>query len=1058
MRRNALIALAYACAGGLALLLAIPPGFASPLFFPAGIAVATVLRFGPRVLPATFAGSLIINIALGLQDPHRWTSTGALAILMVAIGATFQAWVGARLIARTASDDLALDSGAAITRFMLLGGPLSCLVNASWSTLSLHLFGLVPAEQLLFTWANWWIGDAVGVAIVAPICLTFIGEPRSLWRPRRLTVALPIICITLIASVAVLRVGNWERERALTNFKLVSDDLHHRIETRLHEHLLVLQALRGVFVGSEDVTRREFRQVADPWLLRYPSIQAMGVYTLVEQADLAAFVAARRDEGLSDFEVFDRGEGGQRRPVRSAPRYEVLTYIEPLTRNRAAIGLSADSIDLVRRAIDRSALLDAPVVTRPFRLTQETGHQLGVVVYWRVSQRMGDPTAVHPQETHPASELNTVFVTMRLDDLLNNIVPTDAQASVCLMSGSQGSLRQRYAGPAGCELANSGDETVDDRQFQFADDIWTVRVTASAPLLASQGRWSAWFFAASGMLAVGLLCAFLLLVTGRTLRVEELVRRRTAELEREIAEHRKTETALRNSHELVRSIIDAASVGLTYCAPDGRFMHVNQRFCDITGYTPEQLNALTFEQITHPDDVEKDKALYDRLIAGEIEHYDIDKRYVKPEGAPVWVHTMISLNRDPGGEMQSSIAVVEDISERYRLREAERAREMAEAANLAKSEFLSRMSHELRTPLNAMLGFAQLLAADVTQPLTPNQLDRVDRVQRAGWHLLEMINEVLDLSRIEAGAVRLSLQPVDLVPMLDECATMLAPQREQRGLRQQTMIEPGTPRVMADPTRLRQVLTNLFSNALKYNRPGGSISIRAHTIADDQVELEIDDTGIGMTPEQVAQLFQPFNRLGRDTSGEEGTGIGLVITKRLVELMQGELSVFSRAGQGTRCIVRLPIAHMPADMPATSTQPRVAPAVYGPRRVLYIEDNPVNAEVMRSLMDLRPQIELIVAETAAEGLEVLRQTGCDLLLLDMNLPDAHGLDVLKEVRETPQTAHLPVLVVSADALEAQIQRAMQAGADGYVTKPFSMQAALECIDEMLARGDASRKA
>ena len=179
MRRNALIALAYACAGGLALLLAIPPGFASPLFFPAGIAVATVLRFGPRVLPATFAGSLIINIALGLQDPHRWTSTGALAILMVAIGATFQAWVGARLIARTASDDLALDSGAAITRFMLLGGPLSCLVNASWSTLSLHLFGLVPAEQLLFTWANWWIGDAVGVAIVAPICLTFIGAAQT---------------------------------------------------------------------------------------------------------------------------------------------------------------------------------------------------------------------------------------------------------------------------------------------------------------------------------------------------------------------------------------------------------------------------------------------------------------------------------------------------------------------------------------------------------------------------------------------------------------------------------------------------------------------------------------------------------------------------------------------------------------------------------------------------------------------------------------------------------------------------------------------------------------
>lgn len=1048
MRLNALIALVYGLVGGVALLLAIPPGFASPLFFPAGVALAVVLRYGPRVLPAVFVGSLLVNVPLGMQDPLRWTSAGIIALILVALGAATQALAGASLIKRALGDDIALDSGESVSRFLLLGGPVACMINACWSTLVLTLFGLVPAEHAAFTWANWWIGDAVGVAIAAPIALTFIGEPQSLWRPRRLSVALPMAGITLVAGLSVQRVGVWEHERALTNFKLVADDMHHRIETRLREHLLVLQAVRGVFVGSEAVTREEFREIALPWLLRYPSIQAIGQYTTVPHEALGEFIAARRREGEPEFRVFDRGDAGQRLPARPATQYDILTYIEPIEQNRAALGLNADSIDIVRRAIDRTTHLDAPVATKPFRLTQETANQLGVVVYWRVVGDM-EATAKSPKDAY------TVFITMRLDDLLASVVPPDAEAKACLMSGSQGSLRQRYAGPANCESIQDDNVPVDDRQFPFADDIWTVRVVGAGPMLATQGRWSAWLFAAAGMSAVSLLGAFLLLVTGRTLRVEELVHRRTGELEREVQEHRKTETALRDSHELVRSIIDAASVGLTYCAPDGRFIHVNQRFCEITGYTPEQLTQLRFDQISHPDDVDEDKALYARLIAGEIQRYDLDKRYLRPDGAQVWAHVMISVNRDASGEVSSSIAVVEDISERHRLREAERAREMAEAANRAKSEFLSRMSHELRTPLNAMLGFAQLLAADVTQPLTHAQLARVDRVQRAGWHLLEMINEILDLSRIEAGAVRLSLQPVDLTALLDECATMLAPQREQRGLRMQTLIEPGTPRVLADSTRLRQVLTNLLSNALKYNQPGGSIVIRASAVNAAQVEIEIADTGIGMTNEQVAQLFQPFNRLGRDASSEEGTGIGLVITKRLVELMHGELSVVSHQGEGTHCLVRLPIATGTPSAPAQNAQTRTETPVYGRRRVMYIEDNPVNAEVMRSLLDLRPQIELIVRETAAQGLEVLRRSPCDLLLLDMNLPDAHGLEVLKTLREDERTAHLPVLVVSADALEAQIQRALEAGANGYITKPFNMQGVLDRLDDILGGNDAA---
>jgi signal transduction histidine kinase len=383
----------------------------------------------------------------------------------------------------------------------------------------------------------------------------------------------------------------------------------------------------------------------------------------------------------------------------------------------------------------------------------------------------------------------------------------------------------------------------------------------------------------------------------------------------------------------------------------------------------------------------------------------------------------------------------------------------ARNANQAKSAFLSSMSHELRTPLNAILGFAQILASK-DMPTTPEQkLEFSGHILKSGRHLLTLINEILDLAKVESGALSVSMEPVPLSDVLAECQGMIAPLAAARGVR---VLFPEAPsaRVHADRTRLKQVLLNLLSNAVKYNREGGAVVVDCACPAPQRLRLSVQDTGMGLSPEQVAGLFQPFNRLGQEGGTQEGTGIGLVVTRRLVELMGGEIGVTSSPGVGSVFWIELSVASADetACAAAPAAGPGAAPAVADaadagePARqhtVLYVEDNPANLKLVQEIVRFRPDLRLVSAPDGHFGLSLARSQRPDVILMDLNLPGLSGLEILAQLRREPETARIPAIAVSANAMPADIERALAAGFARYLTKPIDIGQFNEAIDAML---------
>jgi len=519
----------------------------------------------------------------------------------------------------------------------------------------------------------------------------------------------------------------------------------------------------------------------------------------------------------------------------------------------------------------------------------------------------------------------------------------------------------------------------------------------------------------------------------------------------------------------LQAVLDAATeVAVIATDVDGVIRLFNRGAQKLLGYdSTELVGQATPERLHDPAELAARAAelqarlhrpvgRFDGLVALAREQgYEVrDWTYVRSDGNRLLVSVAVTAVRDTQGALTGFLLIAIDQTQRLRAGELELARERAEAASQAKSEFLSRVSHELRTPLNAMLGYAQLLSIDAERALGPAQRERVSRIESAGWHLVRLIDDVLDLSRIESGRMQLSMEPVDLASVMGDAVRLVTPQAASQGItiEQHTLHSASglAPVVQADRTRLKQVLVNLLSNAVKYNRAGGRVEVTLLEPDEQHLSVSVADTGRGMDAAQLDRLFEPFDRLGLERSEIQGTGIGLVITRRLVELMHGQIDVRSRPQAGSTFSVTLPRAEPDSDEADSvhGSLDGVDPGVAGD--VIYVEDNPVNAILMQEVFALRPGCRLHVASTLADGRELVVRLHPQLVLIDLHLPDGSGLALLEWLRDDPSRRTIPAIVVSADATRLQEQAAMKAGARAYLHKPIRVAEALVIIDDTLA--------
>ena len=566
-------------------------------------------------------------------------------------------------------------------------------------------------------------------------------------------------------------------------------------------------------------------------------------------------------------------------------------------------------------------------------------------------------------------------------------------------------------------------------------------------------------------------------ISNRALQVEVNYRRQTQEELRELnetLERRVTErsealvtarAALHDTGERYRSLFDSSLDAIFSLGLDGRFKAANPAALNLTGRTAEDLQTAQFLDLCAPDQREVvDTVLQAACHSGP---FIMETALIQASGS----RRDIFISGTPAtvdGEAAGVSCIAHDITEELTLRRAlqamntalESARLAADRANAAKSDFLSSMSHELRTPLNAILGFAQLIHSDSPAP-TPSQMSGIDQILTSGWYLLELIDQILDLSQIETRRLTLSLEPTSLAEVMLECQAMIKPKAEQRGVSVTFAGFPEPCFVYADRTRLKQVLINLLSNALKYGGKDGPVAIDCAVAAPQRIRISVRDTGAGLSPDKLLQLFQLFNRLGQETGVEGGTGIGLVLSKRLVEAMGGKIGAESTPGSGTVFWFELNTATAPR--PELRQARPAAIAAVGkvnsgppPVTLLYVDDNPASLNVVEELIARRPDILLLSARDGIQGVQLARARQPDVILMDIQLPGISGIEALGVLREDPATAHIPVIALSANVMPFDIEKGRRAGFLEYLVKPLQLQQLMDALDSAMTAARRSK--
>ncbi len=1008
------LAAAYYVTGKLALLLAIPPGYATAIWPPAGLALGGLLVFGLGAWPAVFLGSFAVNVGTSFDPSTTASLVRSLSLTSaIAAGAALQALAGAHLVRRLLGYPLLLDNERDVGRFFILGAG-SCMINATAGVTTLLLNGAIAPDAYPFSWWTWWVGDTLGMITVAPLVLAWAGEPPAAWRSRRWAISWPLAVVAGLLITLFLRVSGWEQRRVQGEFERQASRMANAVERRIAADLEILELLKDLFASSHVVDRAEFVRFTRGSLERHPGILALSWSVPVADTARAAFEAMVAREGASGFRLTERGPDGRLVAARPRPEHLVIRYIEPMRGNAGALGFDITSDPVRRNALAMARDSGRPVALPGVRLVQDTAGESGLLVFRPVYAAGASLATADERRAHLRGYVTAV---MRVDDLVEAAlrgVDTDGielRLSVDRADASGEQLLYRRDGSGAAGRAGAATLLTARAQFEFGAHRWTVHLQATSAYTTARRSWEAWVVLAAGLLVAGLLGAFLLVMTGRASRTQALIDQRTRELveangtltrlaaiveaapeaivgttlagdivswnpgaermygfrledvlgrpismlhpsdgrardfglldqisdgthvlnletvnltsrgalvdvsltispirdangvvvgaatiARNVTDRKRVERALQAEREFLTAVLENLKDGIVACDARGVLTVFNRATREFHSLPADPIPAEQWARhydLFRADGVtpmQMEEVPLFRALRGE--QVNDAEFVIAPRHSPP--RTLLASGRaiaSPGGEPLGAVVAMHDVTER-------------KALERAKDEFVATVSHELRTPLTAIRGFLEMLADGDAGPVTATQREFLHIAARNTDRLASLVNDLLDVNRIQSEALEVASGPVDLTRALTEVATTFRHTAEAKGLAFRAEIAPALY-VLGDASRLIQAFANLVSNAVKYT-PRGAVVLHADLTARG-IEVTVRDTGVGIPPGELEKLFTKFFRGGgRVVTDAGGTGLGLVIVKAIVERHAGSIQVESRPDDGACFRVFLP--------------------------------------------------------------------------------------------------------------------------------------------------------
>lgn len=860
--RVLLLALVYAISGRLSMLLAVPPGFASAIFPPVGIALGATLIWGSPMLMGAFIGSTLLNVSISVSAGAP-LSIGLLPVAMgIAVGSTFQVWVGSTLVRFALRGDLTLRHERDIVLFLSLGGPLSCLIGASVGVSVLHAANIVPAAEIMRNWFNWWVGDSIGVLVMAPLMLIFFAQPRDVWRARINTVAIPLLIASILVISAFLWSSKSEQAQNAQRFSQQAQMMASSVKERLDLNINAVRSLERFFSSSQAVSRQEFSRFVADMKTTYPSIHALSWNPNVRADQRKDFERWLREEGLSGAGIQEKNQQGQWIQAGERDQYVVVTYIEPQPENHKLAGIDI-AVDPVRhQALQRAARSGKLAISGAVTLLQEAQSQKSVLLYYPVYDNGEMPATQAERETRIRGFATAA---VRMGDLITIALaeypPKEYQLQ--LLDVTDPATEETIVG-AIKNLPLYAQNMIWQEEWAVAGRVWRLRIAPSLDYLSTQHSQQSWAILAGGLILSSLLGAFLLSTSGRTHRIQQLVNERTLALS----------SILSNAVEAIISFDDRYQILAANPSAGVLFG------CENTALTGQNVCRLipALEQ-------ERDHLLG---LTRELSAHRVD-------GQNIAVEVSLSLV-DINGQ-RTYTCMGHDVSERKKMERL-------------KSEFVATVSHELRTPLTSINGALGLLANRVVGVLPDKAQSLVDIAKSNSERLIAIVNDILDIERLESGQINIQLEVLELLPLLRLAIGQNEGYAERYRVRLRldlTMPADASIKVLVDQQRFLQIMANLISNAIKFSPPEHEVTVGVER-AEHSVRIDVSDQGAGVPEEFRDRIFQKFAQAdATDARQRGGTGLGLSITKVLVERMQGYINYHSVPGKGSTFYVVFPL-------------------------------------------------------------------------------------------------------------------------------------------------------